>query len=563
MKRILKQGLFLFVLLSVFLIMSVSGTALDDGLKLTAENTAEGIKLQWTACDDVYYYEVYRQDGKKGEKVLLSKVQEVSFIDTQTTGGKPYIYTVMPVMADYGYSQQNAAVFAYRISNVKITDAGSGKNGLRIEWSAVKEATGYSVLRKAEDETDWTAVARCSKDKTFYVDADVDAEKKYTYCVKAFAGKVEGAVDDEVELRYIAYPKITGCVSTEQGIRLNWSKVPSAVYYLVYRKNDADAVWKPYALLDSEYTKYEDRDIKPAVSYSYVVRAVDEAGKNSHYDDAVTMRFLGKPVIKTAASDTKGVKLTWTKCAGCSGYAVYRKDFGQSNWKLVCLTKDANTAWAVDTTVKNSTAYTYTVRAMWKRNLSAFDEKGVTVRFMQAPQSLQCFADTKYGNVLRWQKNDDASVFFVYRKTEDGKWHVIGKTDKNIFADRKAKEEGKYFYTVKAYTSSVFYSGAAKSVKTFTDDEIDPKGKMVALTFDDGPSDSITNGVLDVLERYGAKATFFVVGQNIYYGNAAMTRASKMGCEIGTHTYRHIDLPSSSSSEIRAELSLTDGLIEK
>ena len=86
---------------------------------------------------------------------------------------------------------------------------------------------------------------------------------------------------------------------------------------------------------------------------------------------------------------------------------------------------------------------------------------------------------------------------------------------------------------------------------------------MVALTFDDGPSDSITNGVLDVLERYGAKATFFVVGQNINYGREAMARAAKMGCEIGTHTYSHIDLPSSSASEIREEIADTDALIKE
>lgn len=100
-------------------------------------------------------------------------------------------------------------------------------------------------------------------------------------------------------------------------------------------------------------------------------------------------------------------------------------------------------------------------------------------------------------------------------------------------------------------------------MKTFTNADVNPKGKMVALTFDDGPSDSITNGVLDVLEKYGARATFFVVGRKIEGGHEAMTRAAEMGCEIGTHTYNHIDLPSSSSSTIRSEIAWTDELIER
>ncbi len=557
MKRILKIGGFFSVVIALLMIMTVTAFCVE----LTAQNTSEGIKLDWNASGDVYYYEVYRQEGKKGEKMLLAKAQELTFTDSGVMDGKSYIYTVMPVRTDYSYNGQDDAVFAYRVGTPEITDAGSEKEGLQVKWSAVKGATGYRVLRKAEGETDWTEIAKCSKASTFYVDRDVKGETEYAYAVRAVAGNFSGAASEETVLKYIAYPKLIGCVSTQQGIRLKWSKVPSAVYYLVYRKTNGSA-WQPYALLDSEYTSYEDREAKAGVSYTYTVKAIDENRKHSHYDDGVTMRFLLKPEIKTAQSDTEGVKLTWTKSPGSSGYAVFRKDFGRSNWRLVCLTEDQNEIAAVDTTAKHDAPYTYTVRAMWDKNLSAYDEKGVTVRFMQAPGNLQCYTQTKYGNVLRWQKNPEASIFYVYRRADGGKWKLIGSTDKNIFADKKAESDGRYYYTVKAFATSIFYSGIAKTVKTFKD-EPKPTGKMVALTFDDGPSDTITNGVLDVLEQYGAKATFFVVGQNIYYGRNAMIRAAKMGCEIGTHTYSHIDLPSSSSSEIREEIQATDDLIRE
>lgn len=75
---------------------------------------------------------------------------------------------------------------------------------------------------------------------------------------------------------------------------------------------------------------------------------------------------------------------------------------------------------------------------------------------------------------------------------------------------------------------------------------IDPERPMVALTFDDGPSEEWSPVILDCLEANGAVATFFEVGQNVDRYPGISKRASDMGCEIGCHTYNHINLPSSS-----------------
>ena len=75
-------------------------------------------------------------------------------------------------------------------------------------------------------------------------------------------------------------------------------------------------------------------------------------------------------------------------------------------------------------------------------------------------------------------------------------------------------------------------------------EEEKPK-KMIALTFDDGPSAVYTHKILDLLEQYDAKATFFVCG---YQLNAStkdeLQRAIALGCEIGNHTENHKSLPS-------------------
>ncbi|NLI54785.1 MAG: polysaccharide deacetylase family protein [Clostridiales bacterium] len=74
---------------------------------------------------------------------------------------------------------------------------------------------------------------------------------------------------------------------------------------------------------------------------------------------------------------------------------------------------------------------------------------------------------------------------------------------------------------------------------------IDPDKPMVALTFDDGPIPGVTDRILDVLEQYNARATFFVCGWRFRdndHVKSIARRAVALGCEIGNHTWGHEDL---------------------
>ena len=63
--------------------------------------------------------------------------------------------------------------------------------------------------------------------------------------------------------------------------------------------------------------------------------------------------------------------------------------------------------------------------------------------------------------------------------------------------------------------------------------------KFVALTFDDGPS-TLTPRILDILEKYDATATFFVIGGQVdATTEQTVCRAVAMGCEIGSHSFTH------------------------
>ena len=66
------------------------------------------------------------------------------------------------------------------------------------------------------------------------------------------------------------------------------------------------------------------------------------------------------------------------------------------------------------------------------------------------------------------------------------------------------------------------------------------KEKTVYLTFDDGPIPEVTPFVLDILEEYGIKATFFCVGDNIRKHPEVFKQIINAGHQVGNHTFNHL-----------------------
>jgi peptidoglycan-N-acetylglucosamine deacetylase len=70
--------------------------------------------------------------------------------------------------------------------------------------------------------------------------------------------------------------------------------------------------------------------------------------------------------------------------------------------------------------------------------------------------------------------------------------------------------------------------------------EIPTRAKEIFLTFDDGPVPEVTPAVLQILDRYGIKATFFSVGDNVQKYPDLYNRLKKNGHATGNHTFHHL-----------------------
>ncbi len=87
--------------------------------------------------------------------------------------------------------------------------------------------------------------------------------------------------------------------------------------------------------------------------------------------------------------------------------------------------------------------------------------------------------------------------------------------------------------------------------------------KKIALTFDDGPHRKYTEEILDILDEFGVKATFFVVGSNAEAYPDLVKREWEAGHEIGNHTYSHPHLTNIEADVLFSEMQQTDDILNR
>ncbi|MEG4082246.1 polysaccharide deacetylase family protein [Microcoleus sp. POL10_C6] len=87
--------------------------------------------------------------------------------------------------------------------------------------------------------------------------------------------------------------------------------------------------------------------------------------------------------------------------------------------------------------------------------------------------------------------------------------------------------------------------------------------KVVALTYDDGPYPPYTNQLLDILDRYQVKATFFEIGRNIEKHPEIVKMIFARGDELANHSYSHKDMMFKPQEVLLSEIEKTDKLLQE
>ncbi len=244
-------------------------------------------------------------------------------------------------------------------------------NGIVIKWNAISGADSYRVYRKTKN-TSWKRITQGAN--THCTDKKAKNGEKYYYTVRA--------IDNNVLSQYYAGKSVVALnaptlsiANNTKSITVKWSKVNNADGYYVYRvKNNK---WVRIATIKNNKTfKYEDKDVKPGVTYKYTVKAYDGKLAGAYLSKGVSIMRLDMPKSIKATSTDSGMKINFAAVPYAKKYRVYRKAVDDAKWTSLGYT---DTTSFIDSTGVSGVKYIYTVRAINGKSYSYYYKKPVTV----------------------------------------------------------------------------------------------------------------------------------------------------------------------------------------
>ncbi len=152
--------------------------------------------------------------------------------------------------------------------------------------------------------------------------------------------------------------------------------------------------------------------------------------------------------------------------------------------------------------------------------------------------------------VLDAEKNSrvDESIALIYEKLAKKGYELIPLKDLvHIYEERKANQYISDNSIVKV--NSEYNDEKYKIIKEGSRNE-----KKIALTFDDWGSDDTLDSILDTLDKYDVKATFFFRAKGVESNPSLAYAISQRGHEVGSHTYSHVDLDTLTWEEIQQDM---------
>ncbi len=509
-------------------------------------NNTQGIVLNWRQVEGATEYKLYK-DGCKSPFATVGGAAR-SYTDTAVIHGKGHTYSVEACFEKY-VSYPSFIKSGVFVKAPVLVSVSNGDGYTCFKWQGPADADSYRVYKKSADGS-WKLVTKTSGKAVYIFDRNVKSGDDCTYTVQAVKnGSISGYDGLGKTGIYVSRPGINQPVNTKDGLYFSWSRVTGASYYMVYRRDTINTSWK--LVYKGTNTSLLDTRVANGVYFAYTVRAVSSMGNYSTCDSRGAYSIVLKsPSLKLGCAPD-GVMVSWTKVSSATGYRVYRKAPGETNWKLIKTTKQSDNNYFVDKNVSQGKAYIYTIRQVRGSLQGSYNMTGVKTTFYKAP-----VVSLSYGSgglIIKWTKAPIGTGYAVDRVV-NGRWkqiYVIGGLNTLRLVDKGYAKGVLNYYRVRVANTNLISNTA--SVKGF-----DPSVPMVALTYDDGPYSPVTDRILNTLEKYDAKATFFVVGNRVSSYSSSVKRAYNMGCEIANHTYNHTTLTSASYNTIVNEINKTN-----
>ncbi|MBE6752636.1 MAG: hypothetical protein E7556_08950, partial [Ruminococcaceae bacterium] len=305
-------------------------------------------------CD----YTTYKEIAKLGHDIVIDKAVEATCTKTGLTEGSHCTRC-----DDKTVAQQVIAAKGHTTSVINKKDATCTVDGYTGDTycSVCKTTTvkgkaiaklGHSynageITTKATCEKDGVKTftcTRCKATKTETIKATGHKEVAIPAVAPTYTtvGKTEGkkcsvcgtitVAQKDVAKLTLATPVVT-VKNSATGVKVTWGAIDGATSYKVYRKTYSTKTkkygsWKTCGTVTT--TSYVDTNAKSGTKYIYTVKAFNGDVK-SGIKSSSSILFLAQPTVKIANAST-GVKVSWNKITGATGYKVYRAEYKNGKW---------------------------------------------------------------------------------------------------------------------------------------------------------------------------------------------------------------------------------------
>ncbi|MGN1316568.1 MAG: hypothetical protein ACI4VW_05830 [Acutalibacteraceae bacterium] len=342
------------------------------------------------------------------------------------------------------------------------------QKGIKVSWNATTGADKYIVLRKTTGE--FAEIYRTANSSvTSYVDTSVSNTETYTYTVRSLNedGYNTSSNATQLTIKRIVAPSTLTLKNNDGSIVATWSKVTGATSYKLFRRtvdsNGTKSDWVAVSSRSSALT-YTDKSVTKGKTYEYAVRSYTEgSNKELYYNGlygAKQIVCMKNPSVSVEATVT-GVKISWSKVSGATGYRVYRKVKGGS-WVTVKNASASETSYT-DTSAPSGKYLYYTVRGINGSSASAYDTQGIN--YLKTPTV--SVKNTASGVKVSWNKVSGATSYYVYRKAGNAtSWSKIATTSGSSYTDKNVKSGTTYKYCIKAINSSVQSKAGSPAYET-------------------------------------------------------------------------------------------------
>lgn len=507
------------------------------------------IALSWNVLEGAKSYEVWCATSKNGKysKRLTVDGSDTSCIDSGRNFNKTYYYKLRAVNSDGIYTEfsniASAKALPAQPQNVKAVRY--SYSSIKVSWSKVAGASGYTIYRATSKNGTYTAYKRIKSGSTLsWTNTSVTTGKTYYYKVRAYrnSGKtrVYGPYSEVVSGRaYLSAPSTLTLKKSSYYVNVTWSSVKGATGYRVYRATDPEGEYKLLGTTGSGKRSFKNTSVVPGVTYYYKIAATRSGSEGATTAVKSMTPVMSKPSsFKASSASYNSIALSWGGVSGATGYVIYRSNSADGDFEEIGRTTAKSYK---DTGLTLGNTYYYKVAAY--RTSSGLTGIGTSSAAVSAKPALSAPAissvkkQSSTALTVSWKQVSGADGYYVYRSTSaNGTYSQLGKVeggDSISFTDDGRTVNKTYYYKVRAYRNV----GDAEVLSANSSYKSGKITKKVAyLTFDDGPSCN-TFKILDILDKYDVKATFFVIGKS---GRDAEYKAIvARGHSIGLHTYSH------------------------